>query len=445
MDKKYLTFLIFILGSLAFNATAQNCNVAYLGTKTLYKAPSAKASAAPAGYKAVFINHVGRHGARHLTKEVSTSFSYGFLNNADSAGQLTTEGTRLWAMVKKLDKVEHKHVKSISAEGVAELNGLGDRMYQNYQAVFKGPVKLSVAITKEVRTKQSADAFLAGMKKNLKDSATVEEYPDDLHLRFYDLSPAYTSFEESAPSNGELVRLKQQLQVEKIEEQIAAKWLKDISVLKTATVAKLVSDVFGFASIVPSLKQEITEAGFKPGDLNFESFFTCKEIQVLGKIDAAEDYYLKGPGVDNNGLQVRIAAPLLADFIKSTDAWLAKPEYTARLRFAHAETIAPFAALLEMSTANKATPKGQDFEQNWQAGQVIPLSSNIQWVIYSNGKGSHLVKFLLNEKEVSISGLKPVKAGYYDWKLVRSFYLAKLQHLGLGMDSDMLQYLKELK
>jgi hypothetical protein len=109
-------------------AKAQNCNYDYLGTKTLYRAIQYKSKPAPAGYIPVFINHVGRHGARHLTKEVSTSFTYALLAIAEKADGLTANGKRLKAMVTVLDKVEHGQVKSISEEGKDELQGIGKRM-----------------------------------------------------------------------------------------------------------------------------------------------------------------------------------------------------------------------------------------------------------------------------------------------------------------------------
>src|SRR5476651_1776920 len=107
--------ILLIVGRI--NAQAQNCGYNYLGTKTLYTAPTYKNTPPPAGYEPVFINHVGRHGARHLTKEVNTSYAWQLLMHADSAKGLTGTGNKLRLMVIELDKVEHGIVKSISIEG----------------------------------------------------------------------------------------------------------------------------------------------------------------------------------------------------------------------------------------------------------------------------------------------------------------------------------------
>src|SRR5476651_96133 len=187
--------ILLIVGRI--NAQAQNCGYNYLGTKTLYTAPAYKNTPAPTGYEPVFINHVGRHGARHLTKEVNASYAWTLLMQADSAKALTAAGSKLKQMVITLDKVEYGIVKSISIEGKEELQDIGKRMYARYPQVFTGLVKLNVAITKEIRTKQSADAFLSGLKAGFKDSAAIKQYTDDTDLRFYDASPSYTEFESN--------------------------------------------------------------------------------------------------------------------------------------------------------------------------------------------------------------------------------------------------------
>lgn len=442
--KKILLILTF-WGNCIY-AVAQNCNTEYLGTKTLYGPPQQKQTAAPKGYQPVFINQAGRHGARHLTKEVNASFAYNILHRADSLHALTADGQKLWEMVQRLDKVEHGRVKSISAEGETELRDLGIRMYNNYHGVFKKPVRLNVGITKEIRTKQSSEAFLKGLKSRIKDSVSIKGYQDDVDLRFYDLSPTYTAFEEKGPWEPAMAALKKDQHLEDVQQHAVSRWLNPDLKLKHTDIGKLVSDVFGFATIVYSLQQEIRQSGYQFKNVDFSSLFTCDELKALGTIDAAEDYYKKGPGVDNNGIQVKIAAPLLANFIKSADAGLKNHTYNAELRFAHAETISPFAGIMEITEASKVAAEPRDISKNWKAGEIIPLSSNIQWIFYKSARSkNYLVKFLLNEREVKIGKLKPVSKCYYNWTSVRAYYMQKLKKLGLGLDSDMTRYLSDVK
>ncbi len=439
--------IIIILGSCCLKATAQHCDMAYLGTKTLYKAPVKKPAPIPTGYEAVFINYVGRHGARHLTKEVSTYFGYQLLNRADSAAMLTDDGIKLRELLFKLNKIEHSDIKSISAEGREELRELGKRLYLDNTTVFTRPVGINVALTKEIRTKQSADAFLAGLKSELKDSTLIKERNDNTNLRFYDLSPGYTNFEQKGAWLVPFDSLKKEIHLESMEQHIAARWLKPgfLQKLTYAETDRLINDVFSFENITYSVAKEAEVLGYHANDLDFKSIFTCEELTALGKLDNADGYYKKGPGLKVDGIQVGIAAPLLADFITTTDAFLRSHQVNAELRFAHAETIAPFAAILGIENAAKVSGKVAGVEKTWKAAEVIPLSANIQWIVYRNAKNEILVKFLLNENEVRIFGLQPAQGIYYSWNNVRTFYMDKLKRMGAPLTGDMKRYLADLK
>jgi hypothetical protein len=444
---KAIVFSVVIL--LPFVGRAQKCDYNYLGTKTLYSKPAGKLTAPPAGYTPVFINHVGRHGARHLTKEVSTSYAYNLLLNADSVKALSHAGKQLLKMVLALDKIEHTQVKSISGEGRAELQGIGQRMFKHYPQVFAGAPKLNVGITKEIRTKQSANAFLTGLKSGFKDSAKVKEYNDDTNLRFYDSSPAYTAFVDNGGKwQDAMNKLQKQLQYDKLKNTIVAKWLSPafIQTLDDENIEVLVDDIFGFAAIVPSLRAELAKAGVNPAELNFASLFTCDELIALSKIDVADDYLKKAPGTDNNGIQVRIAVPLLVNFINTTDAFIKSAPVNAELRFAHAETIAPFAALLGVDKASKVAADIAKLDAAWKSSDIIPLSANIQWIFYKKkGSGQLLVKVLLNEQEVHINGLATKTFPYYNWADMRKLYMAKLSRLHVGLADNMNEYLRNVK
>ncbi|NCD70011.1 histidine-type phosphatase [Mucilaginibacter agri] len=440
--------LLLLCSAISTAALAQNCPDNFLGTKTLYPTPNEKYTPGPKGYEPVFINYVGRHGARHLTKEVKVAYTYGLLQKADSAGALTPQGQQLKQMITRLEKVEGVDTKSISDEGRTELQDIGRRMYAQQKTIFDKQLNLNVGITKEVRTKQSADAFLSGLKEGLKAEPTIDRYNDDTNLRFYDASPAYFAFEEGGPWLPLMVSLEKTERIAEVNKALAGRmFTADFAgKLSASQLDKFAGDVFGFTTIVYSLKNEISKAGFTPDELNFKAFFTCDELQHLGKVDVADDFFKKGPGINANGIQVRIAAPLLVNFIKTADEFMAGGKYNAQLRFAHAETIAPFAALLGISTADKPTTDIKRINIDWKPAQVAPLSSNIQWIFYKKtGSNNYLVKVLLNEKEVRITGLKSTTYPYYQWNDMKAFYTKKLHGYGVNLNDDMLKYLKDLK
>ena len=441
-------FILILIGCCCrLTAVAQNCGEGFLGTKTLYRQSAKSAVKIPAGYKAVFINYAGRHGARHLTKSPQSEYGYRLVMQADSTKALTAAGKQLKNMILLLDKVEQGNTKSISGEGREELKGIGQRLFQNNRSVFAGVPKISVFVTKEIRTRQSADAFLAGLKPLLVNPVINQECINDTTLRFYDLSPAYKEFEEKGSWIGLLDKLKEEKDINGLNRVITARLFNGGFLNKVNDGEKevFVNDLFGFAAIVYSLQQEITANGYTKADLNFQQFFTCNELSALSAVDVADDFLKKGPGINNNGIQVKIAAPLLIDFVKTTDAFINNHPVNACLRFAHAETIAPFAALLNLKNASTSTTNPLKIGSVWQSGKVAPLSANVQWILYRNQAGKYLLRCLLNEKDVEILGIKPLYDHFYSWASVKRFYISKLKSIGITSNTDMLTYLKQLK
>jgi multiple inositol-polyphosphate phosphatase/2,3-bisphosphoglycerate 3-phosphatase len=444
---KKIIAVVYFTGLLFPFLYGQSCKDAFLGSKTLYQAQQKYYSAVPKGYHPVFINHVGRHGARHLTKNVGTAYLYQLVLQADSLGGLSATGKLLKEKLLRLENVEGKNIKSISEQGKKEQQQIAGRMFTNNNHVFNTvkPV-LQVCYTKEIRTLQTSEAFLDKLTATL-NGAIVNSTLNDTTLRFYDICPAYDVYKEKGNWTLYLQQVKKSVQYDALAGTIMqyfflSSFLKNVTVKDTD---KCVADLFGFISIFSAIQNEVAAAGYKAGEVNMRSFLNGAQLLALGKIDNAEDFLEKGPGSNVNGIQVKIAIPLLADFIRSTDEYISTKTVNAQLRFAHAETIAPYAALLGFTAAAVGTKNPTDIYRVWKADKIIPLSANIQWILYHKpGSEKYLVKFLLNEKETAIKGLATTTFPYYNWNEVRSFYLKKLTRFDAGLNTNFVQYLKKV-
>lgn len=422
----------------------------YLGSKTLYKPLQEQYSKIPLDYKPVFLNHLGRHGARNLTKDPAKSKAWELLFKADAAKALNPRGQQLKATLIQLQKVEIKHLESISEIGKQELGEIAARAYRAAPLFFAPKQTVLVSTSSKERTKQSAMAFLEGVSNLTQGKIAGIKWKehDDVNLRFFDLSKPYLAFKASGPWHSSYNQLagavkQEALAIRFFQTFFQADYAKRISAKDKISFA---DDLYGFYSIVPAIRQEILKAGFSDKELQFNRFFKTEELAVLSQLNDADNFLKKGPGTDNNGIQVRIAAPLLADFIKTTDDFIQSKPYPAVLRFAHAETVAPFAAILNLEGASTATKNILSFDQLWKAKNIIPFSANIQMILYKNEyNNSYLVKFLLNEKETKIKGLGTKIAPYYLYKDVRAFYLKKLKGFGLDLNSNMEEYLNNAK
>ncbi len=165
---------------------------------------------------------------------------------------------------------------------------------------------------------------------------------------------------------------------------------------------------------------------------DFSSYLSLQHAQVFAEIADAEDFYLKGPStVESHNVTHRMARILLRDFFNEADA-IAKGDMknAAKLRFAHAEIIIPFAA--ELGLPNASQPLAQasvySYANNpWRGADISPMAANIQWDIFQNSAGHTLVRMLYNEKEIEFKpqcSSAKVGAGsyFYDYSKLRNCY-----------------------
>ena len=434
-----------------------DCNQVFWGTKTIYLPLQQAYKNPPSGYDPVFINYVGRHGARFQTSISSDTLLYRTLQIAFQENALTKSGIQLKRMDSLLINIEKENISLITGRGMAEQEGIGNRIAQNFKQVFQDKYgTILVSTTKKERTKQSARSFLKGLHPDTLQHIYMNFNNND-ELAFYDVSPAYREFKGNGNWKQAFEMIQNKPNLKALYERVPQYFFtipfikkmngeKQLLPLNGADFSKAFYDA---ASIIASLEEEIKMKGFTYEDLNMKSLISCEDLQLFNYVNCAEDFLLKGPGTDVDGIQVKIAAPLLLSFIASTDSFIQTKKIIANLCFGHAETIAPFAALLGIQGASEPvkTDKISEYNKSWACEKIIPLSSNIQWILYKNKNTSdYIIKLLLNEKEVTISNLKDIGTPcFYSWKSVKAYYLDKLNRIGLHPNDDIHQFLLKVQ
>ncbi len=448
------------LGSARKDSTS-NYNLSFLGTKTPYIYTATENIPPPRGYKPVFINYVGRHGARFLTDPKDLSTLIKVLSLVKKQNELTGQGYRLEKMLKLFRQIESGKYGDITQAGKEEQEGIGSRMYRNYQNVFKGN-GLRIITTQKVRTQQSARAFLKGLLAHTKDEINESSPPDSLNniLRFYDISPAYRRYKKSESFRLPMDSLQQGSRMKTALNDIDNELFKNnfknrlmnngiaITTGKrkkiTYKINNLSDDLYGLYNIEYSMRKEIRKKGLTLRNINFGSFFKTKDLQWLAFADGASDFLEKGPAYNNKGIQIRDAVPLLVDFIRSTDYYINHPNaIDAKLRFGHSAAISTFACLLGIPEASSSSSSIFQYQKHWQPSKIIPMSSNIQWILYTNN-GHYLLKVLLNEREIKLP-VKTKKYPYYEWEKVKKYYIGKLSLMHTGINKNMHEYLFRLR
>lgn len=194
------------------------------------------------------------------------------------------------------------------------------------------------------------------------------------------------------------------------------------------SVVDAAMDLYNLYIIAADMQEENT------GDhtFNFDQYFAdvpAEEGDVFAWILDMEDFYEKGPSYAGQDETYRIAQPLLDDFFASIDERVAGGDTAATFRFAHAETIMPFAALIGAPGSTQQAPAVVEpqsvddvynYNNNeWRGETVTPMAANIQWDVATRdgidpktGKAyTPLIRMLYNEEEVAFGGTNTLARG----------------------------------
>ncbi|OCX50997.1 hypothetical protein BEL04_19960 [Mucilaginibacter sp. PPCGB 2223] len=435
MNKKQLYLSLFSLLIFANVTMAQetDCSLEYWGSHTQYLPQNFTVTSTPPDYKPVFINFIGRNGAEHLVKDISTTFVFALLQKADSAHALKVDGRKLRKMLLTLQTIEKDKLDRISLSGAIEEKGIGTRMLALYGNVFAQKKCVEVAAINEDRMKQSAEALLGGLRHTLDEpNCDKPSYNDDDNLNPFATAPSLVEMMKTGDWKDNVDNIRDQKKPENFNIRFLTRFFEQsfFDKIEEADQNRFITDLYKASTVINSIHREIINAGFTLEQLDIRSFFTCSELALFNTLNSAEEYYKAGPGGDHSGIQVRATVPLLVNFINTTDAYLISPNVAADIRITNAETLTSFAALLGIKGASKESADIFKFEKIWKSEEVIPLSANIQFILYKgqtpDNQRDYLIKFLLNEKEVAIEGLKTNNFPYYKWEDVKTFYTKKL-------------------
>ncbi|KML17096.1 MULTISPECIES: histidine-type phosphatase [Burkholderia] len=172
--------------------------------------------------------------------------------------------------------------------------------------------------------------------------------------------------------------------------------LKGDGKTKIATAVDAVNVLYNLLQVAPAMTAET-------GGVTMEKYIGAEQAQYLAYLQDAEDYYQKGPGIQEaNPVTYRMAKVLQDDFFGEVDA-IARGDLThaAKLRFTHAEIMIPFASIMNLKNVFVPTPQAQTYtyaNNPWRGDQVSPMAANMQWDVYRNGSRL-IVKMLYNERE----------------------------------------------
>lgn len=362
---------------------------------------------APEGYKAFYLSHYGRHGARYAWQSDLYDKIRKKLQKGMDADNLTELGKDFRERFEKLYPDVRYRVGDLSRKGWQQQHDLAARMYANFPEIFPDGAKVRAWTSTSTRCVMTMSSFCLGLKEQNPKLDIFENFgkyflpailPQDKSNPFRD-----ENFKETPPSFDETW---EQYIARTIDSKaILARIFKDPDqTVKEKDQWDLVSYLYFLANGMKSLDT----------DIEFYDIFTPEERVNLWKIDNFQFYWYAW----KTHLGYR---SILDDIIAKADDRIAHGCTGADLRFGHDYTIMPLFMLLDVDGLGHDVQKADDLPV-WCQLHKVPMGANIHFVFYkSENSPKILFKVLLNGQEARLP-IETENWPYYDWETFKDAY-----------------------
>lgn len=382
------------------NYSADDC----LGTARPYPTPE-QMIATPDSLTPVFINHVGRHGARFPSSSTSVEKLLDHLNAVDSAGQLTPLGKSVLEAVRMVAEASHNRWGALDSLGMAEQRGIASRMFRTFPTLFREQ-KVNAISSYAPRCVMSMYEFTHQLDRlnnhvEIRTSAGRQNSP---LMRPFDLDKAYIEWRgEKAweePYN--------MLYETAVPTAPARRFINDPG-MESSKAREISLLAYTVLRGIPAMGRSI----------DLTKFFSIEELNSMWSVENLR-HYLRYTASTLSTLPAELAAQLVLDLIETTDAAAAgNTPATVMLRFGHAETLMPLLSLLRLRGCYYMTNYFDTVGLHWKGFDIVPMAANLRMVLFRSKKGALYVRLDLNEKPVPL--LPNSDAVYTPWPVARDF------------------------
>ena len=356
----------------------------------------------------VFINHVGRHGSRFPASATNCLRLQRALIHADSIGSITPLGKQLLALTEFAIAQSNGRWGALDSLGMAEQRGIAARMFSNYPMLLNsGEVKaISSYSPRCLMSMYSFTHQLSRMNNKLEITASSGRSYSYL-VRPFDVDQEYIDFRKNKEAM-------------KPYEDYMQQTIPD------APLKRVLGNTYPYESIdVQSLAlvEYYVIAGMSAMQVqcNASDYFTTDEYNRLWSCFNLRQY-LQRTSTTVSTIPADIASPLLLDIISATDDIISKKSsLKASLRFGHAETLMPLLSLMRLDGCYYKTNYFDTVAKNWRDFEVVPMSANLQIILFKSAKGDYYIRVDHNETPVA---LIPNSAEIYiPWEKARGYLM----------------------
>lgn len=379
------------------------------GSLTPYPEP-AQEPEYPDSLVPVFINHVGRHGARYPSSAANCLALRKALDRADSLGTITPLGRQLQKLNEHIIVQSNNRWGALDSLGIAEQQGIATRMFYNYTEVFSEGGVVQALSSYSPRAMMSMYAFthqLDRMNNRLTFSTSTGRINSAL-MRPFDTVQAYLDFRK-----------------DKTWEPPYTEYVDKYC--PTTAISRVLGENYPYGDekarrnlalveyyVVSSLEAmgERSEMATYFSEAEANALWSCFNLRQ----------YLQRTATTVSSVPAEIASDLVLNIIETTDDFISGADAAtcAVLRFGHAETLMPLLSLIRVPGCNYLTNYFDTVAQHWRDFDVVPMAANVQFVLFKARKsGRYYMRVELNERPVALRSGDT--ATIYPWGELRRY------------------------
>lgn len=364
----------------------------------------------PDSLAAVFINHVGRHGARYPASSDNCRTLQRALMRADSLGTITQTGRDLLRLTNRVIRLTAGRWGALDSLGMAEQRGIATRMLRSYPRLFEAGNKVEAISSYSPRCVMSMYEFTHQLDRldNEIEIYTSSGRQNSLLMRPFDVVGDFVEWYKAKPWQGIYDMFFETTAPAAPGRRFVSAKGEELS---HGEAAALSWEVYSVLRGLPAMGMDFDLGKyFKPDELN--ALWACENL----------GHYLKRSASTLSTEPADVAVALLQDLISTADAAAeGKADATVQLRFGHAETLMPLLSLMHMRGCYYLTNYFDTVALHWRDFDIVPMAANLQMVLFKTAKGRVYVRFALNERAVPL--MPDSDDTVIPWSVARNYLL----------------------
>ena len=359
---------------------------------------------APKGYKAFYISHYGRHGARYSSSDRYADELLPVLRKADSLNLLSENGKAFYKDFDAVLQEQSGMYGMLTTLGAKEQRGIALRMVSRFADVFKGHNGRT-----EIFCQSSTVPRCLVSMTNFAHS--FDRHAGRLNFQFV-TGEKYYNYLAYGHNPGQSLKIADQKEDSLRRAVMKPLELVDYLFVDRHRALELIGDPYDFEKglYLASCVGHLTDYG-----ACLLSYFPTDILIRNWEARNARFYLAYGMAKETAEYHEEKSRRLISDIISRAAHALRKDSnIAADFRFGHDTSLLPMLGHIGIEGMH-IRPTFETVNSVWNSSLSICMASNLQFIFYRNKAGDVLVKVLYNEKETTIPAIEAVFGCYYRW------------------------------